>query len=261
MPNFFTAISIVLFIAFVIGMFKPERVIRWGQRRTRKQVLTVYGIAMLASVFVVGITAPKKSATETMPGQTANSPALDQKGADTNQPAKAASPINTESQVKPNQADAGDARQASSLPTAPRIETPLEKYKDYIARLGKWTPEVIALNENARKSASKNHDPSDFYRDVKKTITALEKKAQACPRNPDESTQLLFDATHSAVHKSIKAWEAMLAYLESSNVKDMAEFKDQQEKSSMSWEVATTEMGKLKKRIAEHEAQQKAGTK
>ena len=66
--NLFFFISFISLIALVIGLMKPNLVIKWGdlERRNRKNVLKYYGLALVASFILFGITIPKETATNTV---------------------------------------------------------------------------------------------------------------------------------------------------------------------------------------------------
>lgn len=59
MSGFFIFLFLLSILAFIIGMVKPQTVIRWGETKTRRQVLLIYGSAVIVFFILVGITAPK----------------------------------------------------------------------------------------------------------------------------------------------------------------------------------------------------------
>lgn len=44
---FFSILMVIAIFAFIAGMVKPDWVIRWGENKTRKQVLIIYGLAFI----------------------------------------------------------------------------------------------------------------------------------------------------------------------------------------------------------------------
>lgn len=68
------ALLVVLFLlallGLIIGLIKPELVIRWGEKRTRGQVLLTYGLATLILFLLIGVTAPPTSELETKTAKT-----------------------------------------------------------------------------------------------------------------------------------------------------------------------------------------------
>lgn len=68
MVDFFALLVLVSIVAFILGMFKPRLVIRWGSEelRTRKKVAITYLGLMLFSFVMFGITAPKIDHTVTV---------------------------------------------------------------------------------------------------------------------------------------------------------------------------------------------------
>jgi beta-lactamase superfamily II metal-dependent hydrolase len=61
MATLFTLVFLIALICLIIGLIRPKIVIRWGNDniRTRKKVLMYFGIPLIASFVLVGITAPK----------------------------------------------------------------------------------------------------------------------------------------------------------------------------------------------------------
>lgn len=54
----FFLLTFLAFIGLIIGLIKPDKVIRWGEKKTRKQVALVYGIAILVFFILFAITIP-----------------------------------------------------------------------------------------------------------------------------------------------------------------------------------------------------------
>jgi len=65
MDTIFFLLTFLVFIGFVVGLIKPEKVIRWGENKTRKQVALTYGIATLIFFILFVVTTPPKTETET----------------------------------------------------------------------------------------------------------------------------------------------------------------------------------------------------
>ncbi|PFV75934.1 hypothetical protein COL02_19705 [Bacillus thuringiensis] len=64
----FALLFVVCLIALIIGIIKPQLVVRWGEegKRNRKSVLKFYGIGLIAMLVLVGVTADDtKKAEET----------------------------------------------------------------------------------------------------------------------------------------------------------------------------------------------------
>lgn len=64
----FALLFVVCLIALIIGIIKPQLVVRWGEegKRNRKSVLKFYGIGVIAMFVLVGVTADDtKKAEET----------------------------------------------------------------------------------------------------------------------------------------------------------------------------------------------------
>ena len=57
MDNLFLLLFFVCVIALIIGVIKPQLVIRWGdiQKRNRKNVLKYYGIGLVVSFILFGV--------------------------------------------------------------------------------------------------------------------------------------------------------------------------------------------------------------
>ncbi len=64
MSYLFLVLFFISFILLVIGLVKPAAVLRWGQNKTRKRVALIFGIASLASLILIGITAEPQPKTE-----------------------------------------------------------------------------------------------------------------------------------------------------------------------------------------------------
>ncbi|MEI4831396.1 hypothetical protein WAX78_18385 [Bacillus sp. FJAT-53711] len=58
MSNLFLLLFLVCLVALVVGMIKPQLVVRWGdtEKRNRKSVLKYYGIGLIASFVLLGAT-------------------------------------------------------------------------------------------------------------------------------------------------------------------------------------------------------------
>ncbi|MGX1459661.1 uncharacterized membrane protein YcgQ (UPF0703/DUF1980 family) [Bacillus thuringiensis] len=68
MNTLFALLFVVCLIALIIGIIKPQLVVRWGEegKRNRKSVLKFYGIGVIAMFVLVGVTADDtKKAEET----------------------------------------------------------------------------------------------------------------------------------------------------------------------------------------------------
>lgn len=61
MATLFTLLFLISFIGLIIGLIRPKTVIRWGEenKKTRKNALKYFGIPLIASFVIVGVTAPK----------------------------------------------------------------------------------------------------------------------------------------------------------------------------------------------------------
>lgn len=60
MATLFTLLFLISFICLIIGLINPKTVIRWGiNNKTRKNALKYFGIPLIASFIIVGVTAPK----------------------------------------------------------------------------------------------------------------------------------------------------------------------------------------------------------
>lgn len=60
MENLFLLLFVLSIVALLIGVVKPSLVIKWGslEKRTRKNVLKYYGLSLVASFILFGITMP-----------------------------------------------------------------------------------------------------------------------------------------------------------------------------------------------------------
>lgn len=72
MDNLFLLLSLVSIIALVIGLIKPELVVRWGnqEKKNRKSVLKVYGLAIIAFFILFSITTPSSNNEEVVEAET-----------------------------------------------------------------------------------------------------------------------------------------------------------------------------------------------
>src|SRR5690625_5151673 len=61
MAGLFSILLLVSIVAMVIGLFKPEKVIRWGKKRTRGRVILYGFIAMFFSIIMIGAFAENES--------------------------------------------------------------------------------------------------------------------------------------------------------------------------------------------------------
>jgi Predicted hydrolase (metallo-beta-lactamase superfamily) len=59
MAALFALLFLISFICLIIGLIRPQTVIRWGTIKTRKKALKYFGIPLMASFILIGITAPK----------------------------------------------------------------------------------------------------------------------------------------------------------------------------------------------------------
>jgi len=61
MDNLFLILFLISIICLIIGLIKPQKVIRWGDtsKKTRKNVLKYFGISLVVSFVLFGITAPE----------------------------------------------------------------------------------------------------------------------------------------------------------------------------------------------------------
>lgn len=57
MSNLFFLLALVCLVTLIVGMVKPELVIRWGNKRNRKMVFRWYGVGLIASFILMGATA------------------------------------------------------------------------------------------------------------------------------------------------------------------------------------------------------------
>jgi len=63
----FFLLTFLSFIGLIIGLIKPDKVIKWGEKKTRKQVALTYGIAIFVFFILFVISIPpteKKPLTE-----------------------------------------------------------------------------------------------------------------------------------------------------------------------------------------------------
>lgn len=67
MDNLFLILFLVSIVALVVGLIKPELVVRWGseEKKNRKSVLKVYGLAIIAFLILFSITTPSSNDEET----------------------------------------------------------------------------------------------------------------------------------------------------------------------------------------------------
>lgn len=63
MENLFLLLFLVSIVALVVGLIKPDLVVRWGnqEKKNRKSVLKVYGLAMIAFSVLFSISAPSSN--------------------------------------------------------------------------------------------------------------------------------------------------------------------------------------------------------
>ena len=59
MSTLFGLLSFVAFVGLFIGLFKPNLVVRWGEKRTRGKVFLYYGISFLIFAMIGSATAPE----------------------------------------------------------------------------------------------------------------------------------------------------------------------------------------------------------
>lgn len=66
MDNLFLLLFLVSIVALVVGLIKPELVVRWGnpEKKNRKSVLKVYGLAIIAFFILFSITTPSSNNEE-----------------------------------------------------------------------------------------------------------------------------------------------------------------------------------------------------
>lgn len=66
MNTFFALVVFVSFISFIVGMFNPKLVIKWGvdKKKNRKNVLKYYGLAIIIFGTLFGATSPKTESTD-----------------------------------------------------------------------------------------------------------------------------------------------------------------------------------------------------
>lgn len=67
MDNLFLLLFLISIVALVVGLIKPELVVRWGseEKKNRKSVLKVYGLAIIAFLILFSITTPSSNDEET----------------------------------------------------------------------------------------------------------------------------------------------------------------------------------------------------
>lgn len=58
METFFGVLFFVSFLGLIIGLISPKLVIRWGRKRTRGQVLLIYGLATFVLLILYSVTVP-----------------------------------------------------------------------------------------------------------------------------------------------------------------------------------------------------------
>jgi micrococcal nuclease len=73
MSSFFSLVFLVSLALFVVGLFKPGLVVRWGAKRSRRQASLIYGGAAIVSFILVGVLAPAESTASPPPSGTAAS--------------------------------------------------------------------------------------------------------------------------------------------------------------------------------------------
>lgn len=58
MDNLFLALFLLCCVALIVGLVRPQAVVRWGaeETRTRKNVLKYYGLGLIASFILFGVT-------------------------------------------------------------------------------------------------------------------------------------------------------------------------------------------------------------
>jgi len=58
----FFSLTFLALIGLIIGLIKPDKVIRWGEKKTRKQVALIYGTAIIIFfiLFAIAISSPEK---------------------------------------------------------------------------------------------------------------------------------------------------------------------------------------------------------
>ena len=58
----FFLLTFLAFTGLIIGLIKPNKVIRWGEKKNRKQVVLIYGLAIIVFfiLFVITISSPEK---------------------------------------------------------------------------------------------------------------------------------------------------------------------------------------------------------
>lgn len=65
MNDLFLLLFLLSFVGLIIGLIKPSIVVRWGdmQKRNRKSVCKYYGLALVASFILFGISIPNEDTT------------------------------------------------------------------------------------------------------------------------------------------------------------------------------------------------------
>lgn len=61
MSGFFAFLGVLALIGFIVGLIKPELVIRWGTSKARKQVIIYYGIGFIVLMAISGALNDEKS--------------------------------------------------------------------------------------------------------------------------------------------------------------------------------------------------------
>lgn len=69
MENFFALIIVFSIVFLIVGMISPKTVIRWGidQKKTRGEVIKVYGFTLIAAFIAFGVTTDIKKGEVTVP--------------------------------------------------------------------------------------------------------------------------------------------------------------------------------------------------
>lgn len=63
MNNLMLLLFLICIICLIIGIIKPSIVIRWGEKRNRKKVFLYYGLGIVISFILFGVTIPKTANT------------------------------------------------------------------------------------------------------------------------------------------------------------------------------------------------------
>lgn len=68
MDNLFLLLFLISIVALIIGLIKPELVIRWGdkEKKNRKSVLKVYGVSIIAFFVLFSISIPSSNDEDTV---------------------------------------------------------------------------------------------------------------------------------------------------------------------------------------------------